>query len=728
MTNKLPPFPLSTHKIIATLSLTMLTVLVLSLTAPPTQAQAPDGEPYIVQTGDQLSTIAATFYGLPNAYPIIVEATNVKALTDPSFAFILDPALLEVDQKLWIPTDPDLTPFQPLNRTPPPLIPNQIGVFYEDTCPFMVLASGSVRDFDCGYVLVPEDRTLTETRTISLTVLTLRSSATVPEPEPLVIGQGGPGGSSVELFPFLLTQPLAEPLRQRDIVIIEQRGTLYNEPFLFCEEVFDLQKSLLAQADDTASQQARLAAYADCRQRLTDAGINLSAYDSLQNAADIMQVMDALGYGRINYYGISYGTLLGQHLMRDYPTRLRSVILDAVVPTEINFNDLIPLHFDRALREVFAWCAADAACQTDYPNLETVYFDLVDRLNDDPVTVPLIDLTGEATEIELRLDGKRLLELTFQSFYVPYLISTFPQGIYAMSETDRYDWAAFVGGLTLQETFADGLFYSIMCAEETTFARPALSQVYPQVRAAQLNRELPAVCEVWDVEPVDAVVNEVVSSEVPTLFLSGQFDPITPPDYAEQVATSLSSTFTETAYLYTFPSMAHGAINDACPIRIMADFLENPAQPPNSDCIGEMSLDLITFPITTETATAETDSVTIRVDDLRFSTTLPADWQARNTAQTLWSADGSVISFERSSDLTRFAEVMTQAAVVEQERVRELTHNGLTWTVVELDSLSYTALATTLHQGQVYLIRLVSDDPFSGDAVLQTVLETFIAF
>ncbi len=82
--------------------ITLLCFLLLPVAAqaaPPCQG----GQDYIVQAGDWLSKLAQAYYGDPLAYPVIVEATNAKALEDASFAVIENPDLIEVGQKLWIP-------------------------------------------------------------------------------------------------------------------------------------------------------------------------------------------------------------------------------------------------------------------------------------------------------------------------------------------------------------------------------------------------------------------------------------------------------------------------------------------------------------------------------------------------------------------------------------------------------------------------------------------------
>jgi hypothetical protein len=68
--------------------------------APPSQE---GGQTYVVQAGDTLSKLADRFYGDPQAWPVILQATNAKAAADSSLIPIANPNLIEVGQKLWIP-------------------------------------------------------------------------------------------------------------------------------------------------------------------------------------------------------------------------------------------------------------------------------------------------------------------------------------------------------------------------------------------------------------------------------------------------------------------------------------------------------------------------------------------------------------------------------------------------------------------------------------------------
>jgi ABC-type nitrate/sulfonate/bicarbonate transport system substrate-binding protein len=88
---------------------TLIAVLIIGLllfpfagsAAPPAQD---GGQDYTVQADDWLSKLADKFYGDMFAYPAIVEATNSKAAEDDSYLVIANPDLIEVGQKLYIPS------------------------------------------------------------------------------------------------------------------------------------------------------------------------------------------------------------------------------------------------------------------------------------------------------------------------------------------------------------------------------------------------------------------------------------------------------------------------------------------------------------------------------------------------------------------------------------------------------------------------------------------------
>lgn len=438
---------------------------------------------------------------------------------------------------------------------------------------------------ECGYVTVPEEHSNPDGGTIRLAVAIFKSQAAFPLPDPLVLAQGGPGGSTIETYALMLAMNERFP-SNRDIVLFDQRGTLYSQPSLTCQEVFDLTLETIDEdiPDDQSMQMYNDALFA-CRERLVQEGVNLSAYDSLENAADIDDLRIALGYEQINLYGVSYGTLMALHTMRHHPAGLRSVVLDAVVPPQTNFLVEAPQSLDRGFTTFFDACAADHRCNSAYPDLERVFFEQVERLNEQPVTIPVTDPDTGKT-YQAFLDGASLHDGLLQMLYSTEVLPVLPRMIYEVRD-DRYDaLARILSMLIFDRSISYGMYYSIVCSEDADFevddlplddVRPSLAENEKQDAANLLD-----ICERWNVEPLGPSVDEPVVSEIPTLILSGRFDPITPPAFGETAAETLVQ-----GYPYTFAHTGHGAaFTGPCADQVMQDFLDTPTVPPDASCMA----------------------------------------------------------------------------------------------------------------------------------------------
>ncbi|GAB4519703.1 MAG: hypothetical protein OHK0046_28990 [Anaerolineae bacterium] len=521
----------------------------------------------------------------------------------------------------------------------------ELPYFEPSDCPFGEIDA----DVECGYLFVPEDRNDPDSPAIALAVALLNS----PDPiyPPIINLEGGPGGASLVAVEAWLESAL---LAERNIVLIDQRGTGYSEPSLNCFEVDE--------GEETATE--------DCRERLISEGINLNAYDSAQNAADIADLITALELGEASLYGSSYGTRLALTIMRDYPDNLASVIIDAVYPPHVQGYNEQPLWSYRAFRELFDACAAQPACDAAYPDLEQVFYDTVNAMNAEPMV-----FVDEETGEEFEMTGDDLVNDIFSQLYDVDAIPTLPQQIYdymggGEGGAGLEDAAAGLGGIDLSalsdeeyeallmeylefesvddlydfldsltddeyfeledeliaylsgdETFAgdeeqedsgeeaftgyvldpslleidsdsEGLFNSIECQEEVYFntleeAEALAADIPEEIRLAMIDGVIAQFndCDLWQVELSPEIENEPVESDIPTLVLSGQFDPITPPEWGQAAADYLPNSFH-----FVFPGMGHGTVDlHPCPTDIALAFLADPFTEPDSSCIAEMS-------------------------------------------------------------------------------------------------------------------------------------------
>ena len=474
------------------------------------------------------------------------------------------------------------------------------GQFVEAPCPMQVpgaLIEGE--DIVCGYVTVPEEHAAPGDKSVQLAIAILYSTGANPAPDSLIMVQGGPGTSALSTFVPLMASQFGEPfLEQRDVVVLEQRGTYFSRPSLFCSP----EETLLA-----------------CRDRLIAEGVNLQAYTIDNNANDVAMVMEALSYDQYNLYGVSFGTLLAQTVMRDHPERLRGVIMDSVLPVTLEYStqgDSSTLSVTSrllALHQLFADCAADSTCGRFHPDLEDTTYDTITRLNTSPALISFEHPeTGEPFEVTL--SGDRLLGMISQALYggmgpqIPILLDLVAAGEYDLV----FDADMFLEG-DGESTWSAGLHHTMNCS-----ALPALEAVDLDVQGldalvVQSHNEtfegFNAVCAEWGIRNPDYSAIPPAISDIPTLLLSGGLDPNTPPRNAEIVSTNL-----ENGTAVVFPGLGHEVIyRHACPRSIALAFLEDPSKPPDTTCTSEMESRFASEPITVRLLALQKDPPLLRL-------------------------------------------------------------------------------------------------------------------
>ena len=411
---------------------------------------------------------------------------------------------------------------------------------------------------------------------------------------PVVYLEGGPGGEILEAIPFAF-ESIVEPLNSnRTVVVFDQRGTGYSEPSLACPEMRDLSFDLL---DDLPEPdlltQMQLDALAPCRARWAEEGIDLSQYNSADSAADVADLRKALGFPEWDLYGVSYGTRLALTVMRDHPQGVRSVVLDSTYPPEIDGVASIPATAARAFDELFTACRADTPCDHAFGDLEDSLFSLVDQLNEDPITITATDYFT-ANRHPTVLDGDSVLGLVFQALYSDELLVDIPQMITDIA-AGNYVSIEFLTSIALanEEFFAIGQNFSVQCHEEVAYADPAAVEAavseYPRLAplvsgAFTQSSYAFEFCEYWGAGTGDPIEALGVSSDIPTLVVGGQFDPITPPEFGRNVANRLTN-----SWFVEYPGLGHGVAAAAgCPLAITLAFLADPTDELDTSCVESM--------------------------------------------------------------------------------------------------------------------------------------------
>lgn len=499
----------------------------------------------------------------------------------------------------------------------------------------------------CGLITVPKFHDNPDAGTIQVGVAIIPSTSSNPAPDPIILAQGGPGGSGFTYFPqFVLG--FQTFLGERDVIVLEQRGTKFSSPDLLCEEGFaltlDLLDDNLTPEDSYArSEEATLA----CAERLASEGVDFAAFNSLENAADIPYVANVLGYSEFNFYGVSYGTMLGQHLLNLNPEGLRSVILDANVPLNVNFMPLTGAGATRVFSLLFEACLADETCNSAYPDLQTKYFDVVARLNENPVLVDFTDPTDDAVYPAL-ITGDAVISLTFSAMYSSFLAQNMPRYIEQMYNDD-FAWLEQWGGeLVLRQDFASAFYNSVMCAEDSDFTEAdfPVADIFSEFVPVFVRdtAKFPELCGKLGIPTLDSlIVDSLPTVDVPTLILSGEFDPITPPSGGDVIVASLPN-----ATHLVFPNGAHGQFGDTCATGIMTEFVNNPAQAPDSSCIANLKLNftiyqddasgLFSIPVIAGWENRSTDTYTSYFEPNTSSTVYAVGVRGENVSQAIADA------------------------------------------------------------------------------------------
>ncbi|HVG09566.1 MAG TPA: alpha/beta hydrolase [Thermoanaerobaculia bacterium] len=411
-------------------------------------------------------------------------------------------------------------------------------------------------DFDrearCGTHEVFENRTAAAGRKIPLHVVVIPASGAPVQPDPVVYFEGGPGGSAVESGPGL-TEELATALRNRDLVLIDVRGTGASGP-LNCPKTAEV---ALESFMDPAMVRS-------CRETLAR-DHDLSQYTTEAIVDDVDEVRAALGYAKVNLLGASYGTRAALIYLRRHPENVRTVHLHSVLPMDARVPMYLAPHTQAAFEKMAAACAAEPACHAAFPDPKADLETVLKRLEAKPAKsaeTPWLTRNGAAQTV------RYLLYRPAGARSLPLLLRLAASGNLEPLAQTAWDIAS-----AMLVSSPGGLYLSVTCAEDVAFMDPAeAARLAGGTFMGDLRvRQQVAACAEWPAAKVPASFLEPVRSSVPVLIYSGENDPTTPREWAEKVAQTLTA-----SRILTVPGGAHVFYNlpgVECLDRVYSDFL-----------------------------------------------------------------------------------------------------------------------------------------------------------
>jgi len=432
------------------------------------------------------------------------------------------------------------------------------------------------------YLTVPENWDNPSGKTIKIAVVILKNKAEKKISNPVVYIEGGPGGGGIKGIRTWLKHPLRE---KSDIVLVDVRGTGNSLP-KFCPDLGKKFLEILSKNQNSTKdeQQKTLAAMA-CKQDLISRDIDLNAYNSKYIAKDLNALKTILKFQNWNVYGVSYGTYVAQVYANDFPNDIKSLILDSSISNISEYYNSNAVNYMNSLDKVFDACKSDPDCNRQYPNLEEIYFETIEKLDKNPVTVkvnkkiiPNGVFTYNAEDFKIAIQ---------QGLYNKKLIEVIPLLIYEFNKANKNTLsslvAAFSGALRLDY----GQYYCVSCNEAIPNNSLEIfnnkAQKYKKLKGGlSFYKSDFLVCQKWNLGDSTAEkslndLSNLPSLNSPVLVFSGAFDPITPTSNGVITAGKFKN-----SYLIKAPISGHVPSFSKLGSKSVNEFIQNPGHRPDT--------------------------------------------------------------------------------------------------------------------------------------------------
>ncbi len=387
---------------------------------------------------------------------------------------------------------------------------------------------------ECATLSVPENYAAAESKNIELHIARFKARNDKERVHATTLLAGGPGQGAIATF-----APHIRNLRKlntnQDIYLIDQRGTGQSNQ-LQCsfeedEEQTEFDPELAKQFTERC---------------LNELPGDPRYYTSSVAIQDLDIIRQKLGLEQWNLYGGSYGTRTAQHYLKMHPENVRTVILDAVVSADMALGPAIALESQRALDEMLARCAEDVACNDAFPNLSREVSELINELKQEPKNTKIENLASGKLE-EFKFTAGHLALGVRMALYSPMSMSILPSLLHEAASNSHYGPLArqsINAGRSMYNMMAIGMSNSVMCTEDEPYFKNANisnGDLEASYMGSEFMQGLEIVCEIWPKGVIDPGFKELIKTDLPVLLLSGDKDPITPPEYAEQAMQKMSN-------------------------------------------------------------------------------------------------------------------------------------------------------------------------------------------
>lgn len=410
---------------------------------------------------------------------------------------------------------------------------------------------------ECATLTVPVNHAEPDGATIQLRLARVPARAGSPQPDPVLFLAGGPGQSAIESW-HQIEPAWRRLLADRHVYLLDQRGTGGSHP-LRCELPDPLDPTAAATDAAQLRQQA-----SEC---LATIDVDVRHFGTRDYLADLEWLRQRLGVAQWNLVGASYGTRVALSYVQAHPQALRSVVLDGVVPQQVALGQDHGANLDAALAAQFARCHADAECAATFHDLDRTLATLRERYRQAPTTVLLRDPRSHRA-LEVPLNHETLAGVVRLYAYSPETVVLLPLLLNQALEGDPRPLLAQAVMLYSQmdAMIAHGMQLSVICGEDQPWLEADAGA--DTLIGPELVELMAEQCAVWPHRRAPGEFKQPVDSDLPMLLLSGEFDPVTPPAYAERALATLGN-----ARHLVAPGQGHIVHTRGCLPRLMTDFI-----------------------------------------------------------------------------------------------------------------------------------------------------------
>ncbi|MFJ8961296.1 alpha/beta hydrolase [Lentzea sp. NPDC102401] len=243
---------------------------------------------------------------------------------------------------------------------------------------------------DCGFLELPIDYSKPNGEKFKLAVSRLKAADPSKRIGAMVINPGGPGGSGVDFSMFADRYFSKEIIDKFDVIGFDPRGVARSAPIKCSAEL--LQKTPSSYPKTKAEFDALVTfnkvLREDCAKQ---SGAIFNFASTAEVAQDIDSIRRALGEKKINYYGISYGTIMGQHYAEKFGRNIRAMIIDSNMDHSLGtkqFLDSEARTAEDSFNEWIKWNDRDASSPFHGQDLRKIWKDLLAKAERGEVPAP----------------------------------------------------------------------------------------------------------------------------------------------------------------------------------------------------------------------------------------------------------------------------------------------------------------------------------------------------